>query len=86
MSHNANVAVGADAECVIVANQDGQDDTKGNRKYKFEYITGALENSLPINDSERGILYQMGIREHVCEILEGGKEAFKKREKKYDFE
>ena len=26
-----------------------------------------------------------GIREHVCEILEGGEKAFKIREKKYGF-
>ena len=30
------------------------------------------------------ILERQGIKEHVCEILEGGNEAFKQREKKYD--
>lgn len=25
------------------------------------------------------------LRQHVCEILEGGQEAFEKREQKYDF-
>lgn len=27
----------------------------------------------------------MGIREHIADIVEGGKEAFKNREKKYGF-
>lgn len=26
-----------------------------------------------------------GIREHVCDILEGGRDAFEKREQKYGF-
>jgi len=34
---------------------------------------------------EPAILYRKGIREHVCEILEGGREAFRKREQKYSF-
>lgn len=32
---------------------------------------------------ETAILYKQGIREHVCEMLEGGVDAFKKREEKY---
>jgi hypothetical protein len=31
------------------------------------------------------LLKSMGIREHIAEIVEGGKEAFKKREEKYGF-
>jgi len=81
VSHNANLVVNTDAENVIVANQSGEDN-KDNRKYKFEYVNGALEDSF-INESEKGVLYKQGIREHVCEILEGGVDAFKKREEKY---
>lgn len=51
---------------------------------KFQYINGSLENTNP-KDPERHILESQGIREHVCEILEGGKEAFEGREKKYGF-
>lgn len=54
------------------------------RNIKFEYVNGAIEETFK-SENEKGILYQKGIREHVCEILEGGLEAFKKREKKYDF-
>jgi hypothetical protein len=83
VTHNANLVVSTDSELIVVANQDGQNN-KMNRKYKFEYITGALENSFS-KEVEQGILYQMGIKEHVCDILEGGKKAFKERDKKYGF-
>lgn len=84
VTHNANLVVATDAECIIVANQDGQQLGKDNRKYKFEYVSGALENTF-IKESNTGVLYQKGIKEHVCDILEGGKEAFLKREQKYGF-
>lgn len=35
------------------------------------------------NEKIKGVLYQQGIKEHVCDILEGGNEAFKQRERKY---
>lgn len=82
VTHNANLTVLTDAEEVIVANQDGQNG-RDNKEYKFEYISGALENSFNSGES-KGILYQKGIKQHVCEILEGGAEAFEKRERKYD--
>lgn len=82
VTHNANLVVPTDSENVIIANQSGQDKGKDNSKYKFEYISGSLENSY-VDDSQSGILNQMGIREHVCEILEGGEDAFKEREVRY---
>ncbi len=84
VSHNANLVVSTDSENIIVANQDGQQAGLENRQYRFEYVSGSLECQFD-NPNEKGILYQKGIREHVCEILEGGKEAFEKREKKYGF-
>src|SRR5690606_31886141 len=69
VTHNPNLVVAADAEEVVVANQRGQDPTKENRQYQFEYVSGALENALPEDASEQAVLYQKGIREHVCEIL-----------------
>jgi len=84
VTHNANITVATDSENVIVANQSGQDNGNKNREHQFEYVTGALEHTFRNNDAS-GILYQMGIREHVCDILEGGLDAFKKREKKYGF-
>ncbi|KKW08298.1 MAG: hypothetical protein UY44_C0012G0012 [Candidatus Kaiserbacteria bacterium GW2011_GWA2_49_19] len=86
VTHNPNLVVGADAEETVVANQSGQEVGRENRKYRFEYVSGALENNFELDIAvEPAILYRKGVRQHVCEILEGGKEAFKKREQKYGF-
>ncbi|MEO3402393.1 TrlF family AAA-like ATPase [Mucilaginibacter sp. CAU 1740] len=82
VTHNANLIVPTDAENIIIANQKGQDNSKDNEIYQFEYVTGSLENSFT-NAEAIGILNQMGIKEHVCDILEGGEDAFKERELKY---
>jgi predicted ATP-dependent endonuclease of OLD family len=86
VTHNPNLVVGADAEEIIVANQAGQEINRENKKFQFEYVSGSLENSFELDaDKEPAILLRKGIRQHVCEVLEGGKEAFQKREQKYDF-
>jgi len=87
VTHDANLVVLTDAENVIVSNQDGQQMNRENSEFRFEYVAGALENSfrLPEGDETKGILYSCGIREHVCDVLEGGELAFKKREEKYGF-
>lgn len=82
VTHNANIVVNADAEEVIIANQHGED-TPNKGGVKFQYISGSLENTVRLNRNTTEILKSQGIREHVCEILEGGTEAFKKRENKY---
>jgi len=82
VSHNANLVVSTDSEEIIVANQHGENREALNAKCRFEYITGSLENKFE-DSKQSGILCQKGIRNHVCEILEGGEEAFKKREQKY---
>lgn len=84
VTHNANLVVSTDSENVIVCNQSGEQINMDNLKYKFEYVTGALEYTF-CKKSAKGILYQYGIREHVCDTLEGGEEAFKQRELKYGF-
>ena len=46
----------------------------------------SLENSTPrITDNNVPMLKRCGIREHVCDILEGGENAFRDRENKYGF-
>ena len=85
VTHNPNVVVNADAENVIVANQKGQNDKETSSPYKFDYINGAIENTKEYNEKEKDLLKSMGIREHIAEIVEGGKDAFKKREVKYGF-
>ncbi|MEZ9054830.1 TrlF family AAA-like ATPase [Vibrio sp. 10N.247.311.26] len=82
VTHNPNVVVSADAEQVIVANQHDPK-AKNNLGKKFEYVAGGIEHSMPKNPNVDEILFSQGIREHICEILEGGEDAFKKREQKY---
>lgn len=84
VTHNPNIVVNADAENIIVSNQKGQNDINSSSNFKFDYINGALENTFPKNTST-DLLESMGIREHIAEVVEGGKEAFKKRERKYGF-
>lgn len=80
-THNPNIVVGADSELVIVANQHGVKN-ENQDGVKFEYSSGSLECSFAKKNIKEVLLCQ-GIREHVCEILEGGDVAFKLREKKY---
>lgn len=82
VTHNPNIVVGADAEEIIVANQHGTNN-KNPQEIKFAFYSSGLENTFQ-NKSEY-ILPSKGIREHVCEILEGGEQAFKLRENKYLF-
>ena len=84
VTHNSNVVVSADAENVIVANQEGAD-TPNLGGLKFQYINGALEDTKQRDENAEYILSSQGIREHICDILEGGRIAFEKREQKYDF-
>ena len=83
VTHNPNVVVGADSEEIIVANQNGIHSENQN-DLKFEYRTGSLENSAE-KDETKPVLLSQGIRQHVCDLLEGGDVAFKKREMKYGF-
>ncbi|WP_336126876.1 hypothetical protein [Mesoflavibacter sp. CH_XMU1422-2] len=82
VTHNPNIVVGSDSELVIVANQNGNDSPNKNG-IKFQYTSGSLENTREFDDSVKITLDSKGIKEHVCEILEGGNEAFKQRERKY---
>lgn len=81
VTHNANVVLGADAEEVIIANQDGENSP--NENYKFEYLSGSIENDKPINQNSNGILKKSSIQQHICDVLEGGKDALELRTKKY---
>jgi Predicted metal-dependent phosphoesterases (PHP family) len=85
VTHNPNIVVNADAENIIIANQKGQNESDTSSPYQFDYINGALENTFPLVVEETDLLKSMGIREHIAEIVEGGKEAFMKREEKYGF-
>ena len=83
VSHNANLVVATDTENIIVANQKGQSNGNTGGVYRFEYINGSLEHTKTKDKTAPSILLSQGIKEHVCDILEGGDEAFMQREKKY---
>lgn len=70
ITHNPNLVVNADSEQVIVATAVRRD----NGLPHITYQSGALENSTPEDQ---------GIRQQVCSILEGGSDAFLKRERRY---
>lgn len=80
VTHNPNVVVGSDAEEIIIANQSGVGN-KNPGDVKFAYRSGGLEDTY--HGDEEEILLRQGIREHVCDVLEGGNKAFQLREQKY---
>lgn len=82
VTHNPNIVVGADSELVIVSNQHGVN-SPNKSGFKFDYIQGSLEMSKEKEEAIKEILPSQGIKQHVCEILEGGFEAFKQRELRY---
>lgn len=85
VTHNPNIVVGADSEEVIIANQNGKNAPNENG-IKFQYLCGSLEDSKGrMDDVTIPMLDRCGVREHVCDILEGGENAFKERENKYGF-
>ncbi|HEX8104293.1 MAG TPA: hypothetical protein VF533_16875 [Solirubrobacteraceae bacterium] len=81
VTHNANLVVGADSEQVVVTNRHGED-RKNRDARTFADLTGSLEHSRRPNASQY-VLETGGIREHACQILDGGEEAFQKRRDKY---
>jgi ATPase subunit of ABC transporter with duplicated ATPase domains len=81
VSHDANLVVGADAEQVIVANRHGVN-TKNASGRTFDYFSGSLEHTRDRREHEHE-LERGGMREHCCDILDGGVEAFRKRKRKY---
>ena len=84
VTHNPNIVVGSDTENIIVAHQQSNLEKNINGK-KFQYINGSLENTHARNELCEFILESQGIREHIFDVLEGGEEAFTKREQKYNY-
>ena len=82
VTHDANLVIGSDSEEVIVVNRNGADRPNANGQF-FNYATGSLENTKK-KGNNGDTLTSQGIREHCCEILDGGEEAFQKRQSKYN--
>lgn len=70
VTHNANIVITGDSENVIIANEHDQQHPNPNKE-KYYYKNGSLEGKV--------------IKDEVCEILEGGVEAFRTRESRYNF-
>lgn len=70
ITHNPNLVVNTDAEQIIVASFDGAG------RPRITYASGALEDTDMSGKTQ-------AIRQNVCKILEGGTEAFLRRERKY---
>lgn len=75
ITHNPNLVVNTDADQVIVSESREE---KGLNVRLLSYISGSIENTY----SAETALYP-GIREKVCNILEGGEIAFATREMRY---
>ncbi len=83
VSHDANLVIGSDSEQVIVANRHGTDRVNLDGK-QFNYLTGSLEYSQKKDRDCKDTLRSQGVREHSCDILDGGKIAFMQRKNKYN--
>lgn len=62
-------------------NDQFQANGKGKWELFYENIAGSIEN-ITTTDSDT-FLGSRGIQQHLCNILEGGKEAFIARKNKY---
>jgi ABC-type cobalamin/Fe3+-siderophores transport system ATPase subunit len=72
ITHNPNLVVATDAEQIIIATSE----RPNTQPYPLlRYYSGGLEHSA----SEE----ELGVREAVCLLLEGGEDAFKARENRY---
>jgi ABC-type cobalamin/Fe3+-siderophores transport system ATPase subunit len=72
ITHNPNLVVATDAEQIIIATAE----RPSTQPYPcLRYDSGGLEHSVFGAD--------LGVREAVCLLLEGGEEAFRARENRY---
>ncbi len=72
ITHNPNLVVATDAEQIIIATAE----RPSTQPYpSLRYHSGGLEHSVPGGD--------LGVREAVCLLLEGGEDAFRARENRY---
>ncbi len=83
VSHNANLVIGADSEQIIIANRHGSDRQNEDGK-QFNYLTCSIEHTKEKDKHCKDTLKAQGVREHACDILDGGKEAFEHRRNKYN--
>ena len=73
VTHNANIVVNSDSEQVIVAKNENE---------KLFYVSGSIESTHIVDPLNKNKPKKM--KEHICNILEGGLDAFRRREQRYD--
>lgn len=73
ITHNPNLVVNTDAEQIIIA----QSHVRANGLPAITYSLGGLE-ALAADGPMKG-----SIRDEICRLLEGGREAFRMRERRY---
>jgi hypothetical protein len=77
VTHNPNLVVNTDAEQVLIASYDGK------ATPRIEYLSGSLEDQAEYLPDVSPKDLTDGIIERVCDVLEGGPNAFSKRSKVY---
>jgi hypothetical protein len=50
---------------------------------EIKFTLDGVEYDCEVSVDEEGVLYQESIQQHICDILEGGRDAFRHREQKY---
>lgn len=85
VTHNANLVVGADSDLTIVVNRHSDDYPNGDQNPPlFSSVSGALEESQKNEKPESSVfLRRKSIKRHICEVVDGGREAFEKRQVRY---
>ena len=85
VTHNANLVVGADSDLTIVVNRHSKGYPNGSENPPlFSSVAGALEQSQRSVKSNSPIfLRRKSIKRHICEVVDGGRDAFEKRQKRY---
>ncbi|MER0091021.1 TrlF family AAA-like ATPase [Corynebacterium sp. KPL2680] len=85
VTHNANLVVGADSDLIIVINRHSKDYPNGKSNPPiFSTVSGALEESQRKEKPHSPVfLRRKTIKRHICEVVDGGREAFEKRKVRY---
>lgn len=83
VTHNANLVVGADSDLVTVANRHSEDGPNLD-DVLFSYEQGTLEGECyKVSVNSPIFLRRVSMKDHICNIVDGGRDAFAKRERRY---
>lgn len=84
VTHNANLVVGADSDLVIAVNRASQEFPNGPQMQVFDFQSGSLEGQeYKLSTKSPYFLRSRSMEQHICDIVDGGAEAFRKRATRY---